>query len=246
MPVLIHAANANPLTRGGNNTWLLDGDEPVLVDAGVGATDHVEAIASALDGRPLAKVLVTHGHPDHAGGVPALKERWPAVIAQKFLLQGESGWHPIVDGQRITAGGEQVRALWTPGHAADHVCFWNERTRELFAGDMVIAGTTVMIPFGRGGNLADYLRSLEKMAELAPIRIFPGHGPVIEDPATLIREYIDHRVMRERQILECLSDGVTEVEAIVERVYPDLAPALRPAAALTVEAHLEKIRADGR
>src|SRR5262245_15451780 len=156
-PRLISAANPGPLTGSGNNTWLLDGAEPTLVDAGIGAPAHVEAVAMALGGRPLARVIVTHGHADHASGVPALRSRWPDVVACKWLTAEDAGWTRLNDGDRLRAGDETVTILHTPGHAEDHVCVWHEASRALFAGDMVIAGTTVMIPHGRGGSLRAYL-----------------------------------------------------------------------------------------
>jgi len=228
------AGNPGPLTGSGNNTWLIDGSEPALIDAGVGAASHIDAIARALDGRPLARVLVTHGHSDHASGVPALRSKWPAIEVGQ--------WPTLADGAAVRAGDITLTAIHTPGHAPDHLCFWDAAERELYAGDMVVKGTTVMIPAGRGGNLRDYLASLDRLAALAPVRILPGHGPIIEEPVALIREYIEHRRMREMQVQACLDAGIVDVDAIVARIYPDLSVQLRPAARLTIEAHLEKLR----
>jgi glyoxylase-like metal-dependent hydrolase (beta-lactamase superfamily II) len=111
---------------------------------------------------------------------------------------------------------------------------------------MVVQGTTVMIPAGRGGDLRAYLASLERLARLKPVRILPGHGPIIDRPLELIAQYVEHRRERERQVLACLADGITDPDAMVARIYPDLSEELRPAARLTVEAHLEKLRHDGR
>lgn len=241
----VPALNPGALTGRGNNTWLLDGEEPTLIDAGVGVAAHVEAVADALGGRALRRVLVTHGHSDHASGVPALRARWPSVEAAKFIIGDETGWTALADGQQIRAGDAVLTVVHTPGHALDHVCFWNAATRGLYGGDMVVHGTTVMIPAGRGGGLRAYLRSLERMAALAPARIFPGHGPVIVDPLGLIAEYVEHRRLRDAQVAACLRDGISDADAIVARVYPDLAPELVPAARATVEAHLEKLREDG-
>lgn len=245
-PILIHAANPSPLTGRGNNTWLVNGVVPALIDAGVGARAHVEAIADALGDRPLGRVLVTHGHADHASGVPALRARWPELEVFKWPLPGEAGVHPLKDGDDLDAGDGQLIVLHTPGHAPDHVCFWDPRTRAVFAGDMVVSGTTVMIPAGRGGNLSDYLASLERLATLGAARIYPGHGPIIETPARIIGEYLEHRRLRERQVLACLRDGVADVDEMVARIYPGLDEKLRPAARLTLEAHLEKLRDEGR
>lgn len=241
-PLLFRAANAGPLTGSGNNTWLIDGAEPALIDAGIGQLEHVDAIARALGGRPLASVLVTHGHADHASGVPALRARWPAIEATKFVLPGEEGWRALAPGERVRAGDTDLEVIHTPGHAPDHVCFWNAATGDLFAGDMIVKGTTIMIPAGRGGSMRDYMRSLARIQALNPTRIFPGHGPVIDQPLELLAQYIEHRQMREAQVLACLADGITAAGDMLARIYPDLPDALRPAALATIEAHLEKLR----
>jgi glyoxylase-like metal-dependent hydrolase (beta-lactamase superfamily II) len=245
-PIFIPAGNPGPLTGRGNNTWLLDGPRPALVDAGVGATSHVEAIAAALGGRALACVLVTHGHRDHDSGVPALRARWPHLEALKLGGDSAAGWRAVNDGDRLAAGTGELLAVATPGHASDHVCFWDESSGDLFAGDMVVAGGTVMIPPGaRGGSLRAYLASLDRLAALRPRRILPGHGPAIDRPLDLISEYVAHRRQREEQVRACLRDGLTDPRAIVARIYPELAAPLHDAARLTVEAHLEKIRDEG-
>jgi glyoxylase-like metal-dependent hydrolase (beta-lactamase superfamily II) len=245
-PLLVSAGNPGTMTGAGNNTWLIDGAAPTLIDAGVGQSAHVAAIARALQGRSLVRVLVTHGHADHASGIAALKREWPSIEACKMPLHGEAGWRALADGETIAAGDGRLRVLHTPGHAPDHICFWDPDHRVLFAGDMVLADSTVMVPYGRGGSLAEYLASLDRLASLGPERIFPGHGAIIEQPLELIGAYIQHRRHRERQILECLNAGVTDVAAIVSTLYPGLAPGLQEAARLTVEAHLEKLRDEGR
>jgi len=233
------------MTGAGNNTWFLDGAEPTLIDAGVGAAEHIDAIARALDGRALARVLVTHGHADHASGAPALKQRWPAVELWKLPPCDGNDWHAFTASQMVGAGDRMLQVIYTPGHALDHVCFWDAESRELYAGDMLTHGTTVMIPGGRGGGMRAYMESLEVLASLSPVRVFPGHGPVIDDPLELIAQYLAHRRMREAQVRDCLADGFADGAAIVARVYPDLPPALAEAAAATIEAHIEKIRDEG-
>ena len=241
-PILLLANNPGTLTGPGNNTYLFDGAEPALIDAGVGQPEHIDAIASHLGGRPLARVLVTHGHPDHASGLPALRERWPGLEARKWHLPGESGWLPVQDGDRVKAGDTWLTVVHTPGHAADHVCFWQPDSRDLYCGDMMAATTTILVPpASRGGSLRAYLDSLRRMAELKPSTVWPAHGPVIGSPAERIDEYLAHRAMRERQVLACLNEGVTDLDAIVSRVYADTPQALWPAARLTVEALLEKL-----
>jgi len=243
IPGVISALNPGALTGRGNNTWLIDGAEPTLIDAGVGVPAHIDAIASALGGRPLHRALVTHGHADHASGVPALRARWPALEACKFPdAADDQDWVALADGQETRAGDSALTVIHTPGHALDHVCFWHAASASLYAGDMLVHGTTIMIPAGRGGGLRAYLASLERIASLQPSRIYPGHGPVIDDPLPLIAEYVAHRRMRDEQVSACLRDGLTDIDAIVARIYPGLAPALLAAARATVEAHLEKLK----
>jgi glyoxylase-like metal-dependent hydrolase (beta-lactamase superfamily II) len=242
MALLIPAANPGPLTGRGNNTWLIDGAEPTLVDAGIGLPDHLDALARALGGRPLARVLVTHGHADHASGAPALRTRWPDVAIHKWTAPGETGWLPLADGQQVRAGDRALTVVHTPGHALDHVCFWDAEARDLYAGDMVALGTTIVVPGDRGGGMRAYLSSLERLAALGPARIYPGHGAIIDRPLDLIAEYIAHRRLRESQVVACLADGVVTADAIVARVYPELPDALRPAARQTIEAHLSMLR----
>lgn len=245
-PIWLPAHNPGPITGSGNNTWLLDGREPALVDAGVGKPAHVAAVAEALGGRPLTRVLITHGHTDHAAGVPALKARWPELIVCRFATDGHDEALRIVDGQDVRAGDTSLRVVHTPGHAPDHVCFWNPVTRDLFAGDMLVKGSTVMIPAGRGGNLAHYLTSLERLSSLGAARVYPGHGVVIDDPNVLIAQYVAHRHQREEEVLACLASGITTVDGIVAEIYGELPPAIHTPAVLTIEAHLEKLRGEGR
>lgn len=244
-PLLIPAGNPGPYTGEGNNTWLIDGHEPALVDAGTGEPSHLEAVAEALEGRPLARVLITHDHPDHSSGVSAIRDCWPDVEVLAVATTPEPT-RTLIDGERIRAGAHILQVIYTPGHAPDHVCFWDDQAGDLYAGDMVILDGSVVIPAGRGGDMTAYLASLERMAALGAQRILPGHGPVIDAPAAVIARAVAHRRDRESQILACLDDGITGVSAIVARLYPELPEGLTHAARSTVEAHLEKIRDDGR
>ena len=200
----------------------------------------------------LRRVLVTHGHSDHASGVPALKASWPSLEACKWVewprhgRPGATNWPASRTVQQIHCRRRHAHgAIHTPGHAIDHVCFWNPATRDLYAGDMVVRGTTVMIPAGRGGGLRAYMTSLERLAALSPARILPGHGPIIDDPLALIAEYLEHRRMRDAQVAACLRDGIIDPDAIVHRLYPGLPPALLFAARATIESHIQKLREDG-
>ena len=236
--ILLRAGNASEWTGPtGNNTYLFPGSPSILIDAGIGRAEHVNAIGGALAGAPLDLVLITHHHIDHVAGVPALVERWPGVV-----VRGGPG-EALRDGEVFTIVGlASLVALATPGHAADHFCFLDEGSRELYCGDLVRLGGTVVIPASRGGDLRAYLASLERVRDLRPSRLLPAHGEVIEDPARLIEAYIEHRAERERQVLSALAAGCVTADDIVARIYPGISDALRPAAADTVLAHLRKIR----
>jgi glyoxylase-like metal-dependent hydrolase (beta-lactamase superfamily II) len=239
--ILLPAHNASTWTGPtGNNTYLLPGAVPTLVDAGVGKEEHIEHLARELDGRPLEQLLITHGHTDHSSGIPALVARWPQVRVRQF----GGGSAPIADGDVIAAGDGTLTAIYTPGHAVDHCCFRDED--DVFCGDLARLGGTVVIPGGRGGDLAAYLQSLARVRALQPRRLLPGHGPLIDDPEAVFVAYVRHRAQRDAQILEALNRSASTPQEIASRVYGTLAPELTRAAADTVLAHLIKLAAEGR
>jgi glyoxylase-like metal-dependent hydrolase (beta-lactamase superfamily II) len=240
-PILIPAGNASAWTGPtGNNTYLLSGRVPTLIDAGVGNPAHLDAVARELGGRDLALVLITHGHVDHVSGVPALTERWPGVRVRQF----GTGAAPLADREPVEAGDSILTTYHTPGHARDHCCF--STGADLFCGDLVRIGGSVVIPASRGGNLAEYLASLRLVRDLAPRRLFPGHGPMIDDPPRIVDEYLRHREAREAQVLNALEARCETPADIVKRIYPGLDHGLVVAAAESVLAHLIKLRDEGR
>ncbi len=214
--ILLPAGNPSEWTGPtGNNTYLRSAVPSVLIDAGVGAPDHLDAIARHLDGASLGLVLITHHHVDHVAGAQVLMRHWPDAV-----VRGGGLGEPLEDGQVFEGGGTRLRAIHTPGHAPDHFCFFDEGSRDLYCGDLARIGGTIVIPASRGGNLREYLESLARIRALAPNRLLPAHGPTIEDPSALIDEYIAHRRMRERQIIEALEAGCQTPAEIVARVYP--------------------------
>jgi glyoxylase-like metal-dependent hydrolase (beta-lactamase superfamily II) len=236
--ILLRANNASPWTGPtGTNTYLFRGALPALIDAGVGNPSHLNAIANSVGDKGLSAILLTHNHPDHSGGVPGIQLKWPQVRIVKF---GE------IDGATILAGDTELRPIHTPGHSPDHLCFFDEREGDLFCGDLVRTGGTIVIPASQGGNMRQYLDSLARVRALKPRRLYPGHGTLIDDPAGVIDEYLQHRAMRETQVIEALQAGAASPEAIVARVYGKLSPALAQAAADSVLAHLQKLREDGK
>ena len=234
-PILIPAGNPSEWTGPtGNNTWLLQGREPALVDAGTGEPSHLEALERALGGAALIRVLITHWHPDHVKGLPALKDRWPRLIVVERA------------GEAVQAGDGMLEIIPTPGHSPDHLCFFDRESGDLYCGDLARTGGTIVIPARKGGDLREYLASLQRVRDLAPRRLLPGHGPIVEDPLALIDKYIAHRAEREQQILKAMLEGARTVDEIVRRVYPALPASLSEAAADSVRAHLAKLRDEGR
>jgi glyoxylase-like metal-dependent hydrolase (beta-lactamase superfamily II) len=138
-----------------------------------------------------------------------------------------------------------LTAIYTPGHASDHLCYYLAEENAVFTGDVVLAGSTTVIP-AEDGDLLDYMNSLERLKALGVRRIYPAHGPVVEDGPALIAEYIEHRLLRERQILEVLGDGPATVPAIVERVYAAVPKNLHVVAAQSVSSHLKKLAREQR
>jgi hydroxyacylglutathione hydrolase len=241
------------MTGAGNNTYLVaGGGMSVLIDAGVGHVQHVQEIEAALRDRQarLTTVLVTHNHSDHASGAQALAERFPRAVFAKYPDPGDSRW-PVTwtrmdEGDRVLVGDDELLILRTPGHAPDHLALWHEASRSAFVGDLVVQGSSVMIYASRGGKLAEYLVSLERILALAPHVLYPAHGPRIDDPAAVLTATLEHRRDRERQVIDALEAGRATVQEIAESIYHGLHPELMGAARETVRAHLEKLRDEGR
>lgn len=231
------APNPGPLTLEGTNTYLVGRDPTVVIDPGPRDEGHVEAIrAAARERGGIGRVLLTHGHEDHSGGIELLD------VTPTTIPDGESH-----DG---------IAAVATPGHAADHVCFLLAPGHPAapdaigticFSGDLILGeGSTIVPPAAQGGSLADYMRSLRKLAALDLELIYPGHGPVIMDPAAKVAEYIEHRESRERRLVAALKRGERSRIALLAEVWDDVPAELRPMAAYALQAHLDKLGEEGR
>jgi glyoxylase-like metal-dependent hydrolase (beta-lactamase superfamily II) len=243
------------MTGGGNNTYLLANPHAgaVLIDAGVGDPRHLSALDRQLSDSTavLEQVLVTHAHPDHASGAAAIRAAHPTARFRKSPWPAEDAkyavaWQYLSDGERVTGDVDALTVVHTPGHSPDHVAFWHEASGDLFTGDLVVLGSSVMIHSSGGGDLGRYLDSLERVRGLKPRRLLPAHGAEITDPESVLTSYLDHRRLRERQVLDALLAGRDTVESIAESIYDGLQPALMPAACETVRAHLDKLKKEQR
>jgi glyoxylase-like metal-dependent hydrolase (beta-lactamase superfamily II) len=239
------APNPSPYTGPGTNTYLVGEREIVVIDPGPDDPVHTDAIleaVGALDAR-VALILVTHHHLDHLPGADRLRHKTGAPLA------AHEGIHHVdralMHGQQVPADGETLEVIATPGHASTHLCFLLRARELLFSGDHILGwGTAVVNP--PDGDMVAYLDSLALLRQYPIRRLLPGHWDPVDDAPAKITEYIDHRQMRERQILTALRLGDETVPAIVARLYADVDPRLHRAAGGSVTAHLLKLEHEGR
>ena len=252
-PLVGRVLGLNPgmMTGPGTNTYLIGRRDPILLDTGAGVDDYVPLFGRYLDERGWSqpsRVVLTHRHRDHLGGVPHLRERYRGLRVAKMIYRDEGlpeNMENLADGARIEGDGATLVALHTPGHASDHLCYYLEEEKAVFTGDVVLGGSTTVIP-AEDGDLLDYLSSLKRLQSLDVQRIYPAHGPVIEDAQGKLTEYIEHRMLRERQILQALGDGLRTIPTMVERIYAEVPKNLHAMAGQSVASHLKKLAREGR
>jgi glyoxylase-like metal-dependent hydrolase (beta-lactamase superfamily II) len=213
----IVAPNPGPMTLEGTNTYVV-GDTPAyVIDPGPANDAHVAEIQAAAAARGgLAGVLLTHSHGDHAEAAALLDA-------------------PVVEGP--------FQIVPTPGHADDHVCFVVERV--CFTGDLILGTGSTIVPPG-GGSLVAYLASLRRIGELDLELLCPGHGPYVTDPKSKIEEYVAHRLEREHKLVAALEAGERSRARLLDLAWDDVPAEMRPMAAIAMQAHLEKLEAEGR
>lgn len=241
----IVAPNPGVMTGPGTNTYLVGIDEIVVVDPGPADDSHLDAIVGC-GGDRIRWIAVTHTHPDHSPGAEGLKERTGAEVVGFDRRDGFKPDRRMADGDTVEATEFRLQAIHTPGHASNHLCYLVEEERMLLSGDHIMSGSTVVIK-PPDGDMAAYLRSLERLRKLRLRSIGPGHGHVIDKPAEVIDWYIAHRLEREAKVLAALeAAGTAKVDQLVPAVYAEVDEALYPVARYSLWAHLLKLAADGR
>ncbi len=257
------AHNPSPFTYAGTGTYVVGRGQVAVIDPGPESREHIDHLLRALREKDeaVSHILITHTHLDHSPGARLLKELTGAptygfgphgVSARAEGAKVEEGAdfafvpdHRLNDGDVVNGTSFALEAVHTPGHCSNHLCFQLQDERALFSGDHVMGWSTSVIS-PPDGDMADYLASLTKLLGRDDARYFPTHGAPIADPKPLVQAYIAHRHARERQILTCLADGPSTIQAMVPKMYAGVSERLYPAAARSVFAHALHMIETGR
>ena len=245
----ITAPNAGPMTGPGTNTWVLGKGPFVVIDPGPADESHVEAIYE-LCNRQVAAIVLTHTHRDHCGGAAQLRSLSGAPVVGAVLDPDDGHQElsalPVVGVSHLAAlcpSGVSIDVVETPGHVANHLCFFHRESKMMFVGDHMMNGSTVVI-IPPAGHMSSYLDSLRRLVTYPMQLIAPGHGDVITEPLTAIERLIQHRLQRESKVLSALGDQWRDLDTILAAVYDDIALQLLPIAKLSLQAHLIKLCED--
>ena len=233
----IRAANPGPFTLGGTNTWIVGAGPAWLVDPGPALPEHHQAIVAELEHRGgLGGIALTHDHHDHSGGVAAIRERFDGAP-----LAAGRGTVDVRLSDGVSFG--PLRAVATPGHAPDHFAFVHGGAA--LTGDAVLGeGSVFIAPDPQA--LTGYLAGLRKLRELELEVLLPGHGPVVGEPHAKLDEYVSHRLDRERRLEAALARGARTIDELLDAAWPEVPEILRPAATVTLAAHLDKLADESR
>jgi glyoxylase-like metal-dependent hydrolase (beta-lactamase superfamily II) len=249
--VRITAPNPGVMTGPGTNSYIIGERELVLIDPGPHIDAHVQALQSAV-GERLKWILCTHTHLDHSPAAHALKRATGARVLGRIATQDgrqDADFAPdriFNDGETVSADGVTLRAVHTPGHASNHLCYLLEERRMLFTGDHIMQGSTVVIS-PPDGDMQAYLASLDKLLALDLDRLAPGHGQVIETPHDEVRRLVSHRLKREEKAFNALlRKNPAMLDELVPLAYDDVAERLYPVARRSLHAHLIKLAREGR
>lgn len=233
----VRANNPGLMTLTGTNTWIVGGDPCWIVDPGPLLDDHVAAVVAAARERGGAGgIVVTHDHHDHTEAVAAVAEQLGGVTVHAAHLGGA---RTIGDGDHVGP----FEAVATPGHAPDHLAFVVDRV--CFTGDAVLGAGSVFIAPDPGA-LRGYLTALDGLRGRGLERLYPGHGPQVDDPDAHIGQYLAHRRERETRLVAALAEGRRSYDELLDSAWSEVPPPLRGAAALTLRAHLGKLAEEGR
>jgi glyoxylase-like metal-dependent hydrolase (beta-lactamase superfamily II) len=243
----IVAPNPGPMTLEGTNSYVVAAEEGAyVIDPGPANQAHLAAVRAAAEARGgIAGVLLTHSHLDHSEAVPLLGAPlvWGEVgTTDEFSAESGAGADDGGWPEDPPPAVGPFRVLFTPGHAIDHVCFLLGDV--CFCGDLVLGTGSSFVP-PDGGSLAAYMESLLAVREAGPSVLCPGHGPYVTDPPAKLEEYLSHRLERERKLVAALEEGERSRARLLDRAWDDVPSEMRPAAAVVMQAHLEKLEADG-
>lgn len=260
------ANNPGSFSFTGTGTFVIGKGKVAIIDPGPLLTDHIEAILRGIEGETVTHILVSHTHLDHSPAARVIKERTGAPTygygphgegkrerGVKVEEGGDMDFVPDIrldHGARIEGDGWTLESVYTPGHTSNHLCFQLVEEKALFTGDHVMGWSTSIVS-PPDGDMTDYMRSLELLLERDDEIYWPNHGTCIEDPKPYVRAFIQHRLEREEQILDCLGKGVRHIKEMVPLMYTELDQRMFPAAARSVFAaiirmvEMGRVRCDG-